>query len=151
MLTSYKLHAPLHEAAESGCIEDIMLLLNNGANVNAIHHYHGETPLHWAAEKGHEETVRLLISRGANIEARNFLNDRTPLWVAVNAGHKDIVEILIQSGAKVNICDRWDQTPFSQAKKEKKLGIIKLLMPFMKETPERSEINLSLQYSTPNK
>jgi ankyrin repeat protein len=60
----------LHLAARKGYKEMVQLLLENGANVNAVEYKedvdakteYGETALHLATVKGHEEVVRLLLT-----------------------------------------------------------------------------------------
>jgi len=52
-------HTPLHAAAENGNIEMLILLLENGANVNARNE-NGETPAQLAAAKGHHEIAKIL-------------------------------------------------------------------------------------------
>lgn len=55
---------PLHIVANWGDIEAIKLLVNAGADVNAIGET-GFTPLHCAAEQNWPEAVELLLALGA--------------------------------------------------------------------------------------
>ena len=57
---------PLHHAADAGQVEITRLLLEHGANVEALN-YKSETPLHVAAYKGHAGVVKttLRVVRGA--------------------------------------------------------------------------------------
>ena len=84
---------PLHEAVKvrnNGSV--VMLLLQNGADVNAQDDY-GVTPLHVAAEKGHLGMVSLLLSHGASPGARNEFGE-TPLHLAREHGHQKIAALL---------------------------------------------------------
>ena len=61
---------PLHHAVnddwKGSHFKMVKLLIERGANVNAIDDTH-HTPLHWASNK---ETAELLIVAGANINAK---------------------------------------------------------------------------------
>ena len=53
----------LHDMAQKGNIEKAKLLLNHGADINAIDEEYQSTPLGMAARWGHGEMVDLLIRR----------------------------------------------------------------------------------------
>ena len=68
---------PLHRAAYVGHTQATILLLENGADVNAVDEWK-QTALHLAANKGHVDVTNVLIQNGADREARvehfcNFL------------------------------------------------------------------------------
>ena len=54
--------SPLQEAAKTGNVEDVSILLLE-IDVNAADKY-GYTPLHWALIKGHTNIVNLLKAKG---------------------------------------------------------------------------------------
>ncbi|KAJ7136752.1 ankyrin repeat-containing domain protein [Mycena epipterygia] len=89
----------LIQASIYGHHDLVRLLLEFGADINALGHY--GTPLQGASEAGHASVVELLIERGANVNApgRYF---GTALQAASHEGHQVIVELLIQKGADVN-------------------------------------------------
>lgn len=58
---------PIHEAASKEHVDMVRLLLDRGAETNALDDS-GNTPLHFADDI---ETAKLLIERGANVSARN--------------------------------------------------------------------------------
>ena len=91
---------PLHIVAQEGHVEVVKLLLEKGANIEAINNQ-GFTSLWIAAYKGHTEIVKVLIAAGANIEA---IDDEgyTPLEVAARNGHVEVVKLLLEKGAKVD-------------------------------------------------
>ncbi|MCY4053746.1 MAG: ankyrin repeat domain-containing protein, partial [Hyphomicrobiales bacterium] len=60
--------APLHAAAGYNKPEVVALLLDRGADINALSSF-GHTPLHHAAIRGTPEVFELLLDRGADIEA----------------------------------------------------------------------------------
>ena len=55
--------APLHLAAASGNVDDVMLLLASGARINAVGS-NGNTALHHAALHGHAEALQILLEYG---------------------------------------------------------------------------------------
>lgn len=57
---------PLHHASMKGKAEEVKLLLNVKANVNA-QTLRGFTPLHFAYRFGHDECVNILLENGANV------------------------------------------------------------------------------------
>ena len=61
---------PLHEAAYRGRKRAAVILLDAGAQVDAIG-LDGSRPLHEAATNGHKDTCKLLLSRGASIDVRD--------------------------------------------------------------------------------
>jgi uncharacterized protein len=86
---------PIHAAAASGSDEIVQLLLDAGADPNAVQA--GQwTPLHAAAEKGHAHVVRLLLERGAQPDAQS-ISGATPRSLAEGKGHAEVVALLAQS------------------------------------------------------
>ena len=68
----------LHTASRAGNLQLIQLLIQGGADVNAVDE-DGETPLHGAvAVKGNYDTARLLIENGADLSNR-AADGKTPL------------------------------------------------------------------------
>ena len=77
---------PLHKVAIWGDLEAAAVLLNNGADINAIGE-DGDTPLHRAAAAGQQEMVKYLLSRGADAKLRNRYGS-TPLEPPKGKGAK---------------------------------------------------------------
>lgn len=91
-------HTPLGFAASSGSTELVRLLLEAGADVNAMND-DGETPLMRAAasqEEGHNHVVALLIEAGANATARDR-NGGTALGKAALSGVLSRVRMLFRA------------------------------------------------------
>jgi ankyrin repeat protein len=131
---------PLHWAATGGHKDAVMLLLANGAEVNArsdngdtalhnardheevaecllVHgaevdamNNEGKTPFHLADT----EVAELLLSHGADINARDH-NGSTRLHHAAKYGSKDFVEWLLSNQADVNALDKFGLTPLNRA------------------------------------
>jgi ankyrin repeat protein len=93
---------PLHFAAENDQSQEIKLLLNNKADVNARDTKIGWTPLHFAVMKGHEAVIELLIEKGAHVNVHDA-EGWTPLRFArfaANREHEAVVGSLIHNGAE---------------------------------------------------
>lgn len=81
------------ECARYGELEDVVLHIKDGADVNFADPASGTTALHKAAANGHTEVVKALIANGATFTANKSGN--TPLhWACLN-GHKEAVEALV--------------------------------------------------------
>lgn len=84
----------LHHYAGRGEVDNVLLLLEHGADIDSLEdEYHG-TPLAWAAAEGHLNVVRLLLDHGAAPELPREPRAATPLERAKRNGHSDIVELL---------------------------------------------------------
>ncbi|KAJ5717886.1 hypothetical protein N7488_003532 [Penicillium malachiteum] len=85
------------------------LLLESGADANAIGSKGGYTPLHhgsapWCHEQS-VKVVKLLIDHGADVTKgiNGPINDQwTPLHLATCRGFEEIVRVLLEKGAEVN-------------------------------------------------
>ncbi len=90
----------LHRAAERGDTEIARILLEYGAEIDAVELEHSGTPLAAAAREGQVEMVRFLIERGADPAAPTESPWATPLAWAEKKGHREIADILRKHGAK---------------------------------------------------
>ena len=116
----------LINAARNGHLDICRLLIDKGAQVNAIDSG-GCTPLHLAAWKGHIEILRPLCDRGADIEARNQDGSR-PLHYAVKYGHFPIMKELIEvRNAGINARDDDGWTALREARHSNKAYIVSYL------------------------
>lgn len=119
--------APIHDAAKSGDLDQVQLLVVQGVDVNekAIR---DETPLIIASLAGNGEIVNYLLQRGANINARNA-SGMTSLHAAAYAGHSDIVSLLVAKGADINdASNRYLVTPLHVASEENNTGTVQTLL-----------------------
>ena len=60
-----QINAKLIKSAESGDLDQVKLLLENGANI----HSHDDAALRWTSWNGHLEVVKFLIENGADVHA----------------------------------------------------------------------------------
>jgi ankyrin repeat protein len=91
---------PLMFASLYGDVEDVRLLLAQGANPNAQNDG-GGTALMYATDDA--EKTRVLLDRGADANARSG-EGRTALLIAVGrAGSNAVVKLLLESGASTSV------------------------------------------------
>ncbi|MCV6638661.1 ankyrin repeat domain-containing protein [Candidatus Albibeggiatoa sp. nov. NOAA] len=82
----------LHIASRWGLLDDVNVLLKNGASV----HTRGDmslTPLHYAVEAGHLGIVKRLLEAGAVIDCQDEFGE-TPLDKAKRLKRKDVLNLL---------------------------------------------------------
>ena len=98
---------PLEEAAASGNLATVRLLLECGQDPNHRDR-DGWSAIHWAAEEGHLEIVRLLLNAGANPNAFSSYGT-SPLHCAANGGHASVVSLLLLQRADPlkSTCHGW--------------------------------------------
>jgi uncharacterized protein len=71
---------PIHVECIRGSLDDLIALIEGGAEVNAAGDL-GNTPLHIAASRGLLDIVKVLLRHGADITARNDF-EQTPIDLA---------------------------------------------------------------------
>jgi len=91
---------PLHLAAAFGTPQSVDLLLQHGAQVDAVsRNPQRNQPLHAALALGRDaESVRLLLAHGADPNATQ-VGGFTPIFSAATANRRDLAEMLIECGA----------------------------------------------------
>ena len=89
---------PLHHASFNGDAKVCVLLLDAGADSNAVNDF-SFTPLHYAASQGNEGVIKLLVERGAQLNPRAE-NGATPLRLARLRGQRIAEDVLISLGAR---------------------------------------------------
>ena len=135
------LAGPLHEAVETGNIDQVKQAIAEGADVNQEDSA-SRSPLFLAASKGHAAVAVLLIEKGADVSMEYLLLGWRPLHVAANAGHLDVVEILIEHGADVNAAAGvTGKTPLHIAAERGRLPIVELLIAKGADVKARDDSN----------
>ena len=118
-------YTPLHEAANCGRVRIAELLLDSGADLEAVNaapadpswERHSEcTPLMLATRLGSFLTVKLLLDRRANVKATNSLGEMA-IHEAASYGNVDIVRPLLDAGCSTEERNpaRLDETPIHKA------------------------------------
>jgi len=104
---------PLHHAADTGNKEVIVLLLSNGANIEAVDNK-GRTALYYAS--GSLKTIEFLVKHGANIKAKDNDGSTALHSAAARFGSsKETVRWLVKLGADVNARDNDGRTALHSA------------------------------------
>ncbi len=89
----------LHDRAYNGDIAKVRLLLDHGADINAIDEEYLSTPLGLASRWGQQDVVILLVDRGADVH-RSGAPWAAPLAWARSKGHAGIETYLQDAGAQ---------------------------------------------------
>jgi ankyrin repeat protein len=116
---------PLHHAAGFGALENLRVLLDNGADINGKNR-RASMPLHWAIHD--EAKVRLLLSRGAEVNGRN-VEGRTPVYqAAVLGGGLPVLRLLLEKGGNPGTPILNGQTPLAAAAIRADIDAMRLLI-----------------------
>ncbi len=116
----------LINACEEGHLDEVSLLLANGANVN-FEDFFGVTALIYACQEGHLDIVSLLLDNGANVNSKDS-KGLTALIYACKEGHLGIVSLLLENGANVNSEDFFRVSALIYACKGGYIEIVSLLL-----------------------
>lgn len=113
---SYDGWTPLHLASFFGSYEAALLLIERGADVNAVStNNQRNMPIHAAAAGRKYQLVKLLLEHGAEVNARQA-DGWTPLLLAVNNYDFEMSKLLVSYKADANIANTSGQTPLNLAK-----------------------------------
>jgi ankyrin repeat protein len=88
----------LHDMAQEGNIPKARLLLDYGADINAVDEEYRSTPMGFACRWGNREMVQFLLERSAD-PSKSGARWSTPLAWARKKPHPEIENDLIQAGA----------------------------------------------------
>ncbi|HUT61814.1 MAG TPA: ankyrin repeat domain-containing protein [Phycisphaerae bacterium] len=125
-------YTPLRYASSSGNREVALLLLAEGADVNAQPGGGERSALHFAVQGGHAALVELLLNHGADIEAKQeFSSDAdgvTPLLLAAGKGNVEIVKLLLSKGADLKATDNNGLTALSYAARKGNVPLLRVLV-----------------------
>ncbi len=114
----------LHYAAVEGRLDDVRLLIDDGADVAAADTAL-MTPLHMACQQAHVDVARALLAAGASVDPCDSFGN-TPLWRAVFAfrgGEPTLITMLLDAGADPDRKNLSDRSPRDIAKIMDRPGI----------------------------
>jgi len=118
--------APLADAIENGRRDDVLKLIEQGADVNAAQG-DGTTPLQWAAYKLDVDLVERLLKRGAKAATQNRFG-ATPLDEGAKAANLKIVQLLLKAGAPVDAANGDGETALMLAARTGSTDVVSALM-----------------------
>lgn len=98
---------PLHLAAYNRMSDCVKLLINNGAEVDALTRFQS-TPLHYASFVGSIRCAQILLECGADINAKESWG-QSPLMIAVKQGNLEFVKFLLTQGPDIESVDHLDK------------------------------------------
>ena len=105
----------LCDAAASGEINTLRVLLAKYPRLINAHDDMGKTALHYAVGQGHRNTITLLLARGANVNGKTRHQRETPLHFAVQHQRLDVISTLLNRKARVDCRNRNGITPLLSA------------------------------------
>merc|ERR1711988_26739 len=92
---------PLHKAAFQGDADILQMIIDAGADLDAVDH-ESATALHKGAFKGNTAVIRTLLDRGAKLDVRDAQGG-TALYNACYNGYVKSVEMLLQTRDKAEV------------------------------------------------
>jgi ankyrin repeat protein len=109
-------HTPLLLACRDGMYEIAQLLIEAGADLNAVEPTFGAVPLHKSIYNNHFEITKMLIkSEGINLNFRGYTNGYTPLHDALWHSNAECAQLLIDAGANPNLYGHDSKLPYDIA------------------------------------
>ncbi|KAM9250323.1 B-cell lymphoma 3 protein [Cariama cristata] len=121
---NYEGLTPLHVAVSSGARESVLLLLEHGADVDAVDIKSGRSPLLHAVESNSLEMAELLIQRGASVNAQSYAGC-TALHAAAGRGLLGVLRLLLRSGADCALKNYHNDTPLAVASSRQVIDILR--------------------------
>jgi ankyrin repeat protein len=92
---------PLHHAAELGSVEIMTMLLDAGADINAVDERR-RTACHVAIVENRFEALKLLVERGANLGVVDSYGPSSLWYVALNGKSERFAILLLDAGAPLD-------------------------------------------------
>ncbi|WBA81036.1 ankyrin repeat domain-containing protein [Endozoicomonas sp. GU-1] len=122
--------------------DDILALIEKGANINAKTKYYGkETALHLAALHGSKRIIELLVNKGADVNAKTSYG-----WTVMQCAHKKgsitpLIRCMVNAGLKIDArCDNCGSTMLAHAAREDRWELVEFLLG--KGARVNAEINI---------
>jgi ankyrin repeat protein len=97
-------------------VQAVTLLLEAGADVNAVEPTFGAVPLHKAVYNGHVDSTRIIAGRpGVDLNFQGATNGYSPLHDALWHGYDECARILVEAGADLDLVGHDGKTPLALA------------------------------------
>lgn len=114
----------LHVAVNTECHEAVLLLLERGADIDAVDIKSGRSPLIHAVENNSLSMVQLLLQHGANVNAQMY-SGSSALHSASGRGLLPLVRTLVRSGADSGLKNCHNDTPLMVARSRRVIDILR--------------------------
>ncbi|XP_045148616.1 B-cell lymphoma 3 protein [Echinops telfairi] len=114
----------LHVAVNTECHEAVLLLLERGADIDAMDIKSGRSPLIHAVENNSLSVVQLLLQHGANVNAQMY-SGSSALHSASGRGLLPLVRTLVRSGADSGLKNCHNDTPLMVARSRRVIDILR--------------------------
>ncbi|MBN3300491.1 BCL3 protein, partial [Amia calva] len=121
---NYEGLTPLHVAVQSGSCELVKLLLDSGADIDAVDIKSGRSPLIHAVDINNVEMVSFLIEGGASVNAQSY-SGNSALHSACGRGQLDTVRLLLKNGADSGLKNYHNDTALSIAKDRRVTDVLR--------------------------
>ena len=111
-------NTPLTLASYGGKLDNVKILIANGADVNQSSKYKG--PLQAAVMGNHTEVLNYLLEQtNTNVDAMSILTQQTALHIACNCENFEIAKILLEKGANTEVKDVVGKKPIAYTRTTK--------------------------------
>lgn len=117
---------PLHAASVCGASEIVSLLLEHGAEIEAVSDA-GVTPLIFAVTENHPQIVKLLLEHDARPDT-SIPGGWTGVHMAAGEGHGAVLQLLLSAGAPVDAPDDTGLTPLHHAVRNQHTAVVSILL-----------------------
>lgn len=122
----------LNIACRNDNFEFVEMLIDLGAELNAVSDDRGYTAVMDAVWRGNEKITKILIDKGVELNTINK-EGQTNLILAVGANRVNICKLLVENGADPDVKDQMGMSAYSYASLFKKDAIKEILLPYHKE------------------
>ncbi|KAI4871242.1 hypothetical protein NFI96_019766 [Prochilodus magdalenae] len=122
--TNFEGLTPLHLAVQDGNKKMAKMLLEGGADINAVDVKSGRSPLVHAVENNCMEMVHFLIENGCNVNAQSY-SGNTALHSACGRGEVEAVRVLLKNGADSSLKNYHNDTAVMVAKNKKVSDVLR--------------------------
>lgn len=122
----------LNIACRNDNFEFTKMILELGADLNAVSDDRGYTAVMDAVWRGNEKITKYLIEQGADLNTINK-EGQSNLILAVGANRENIVRLLAENGSDPDVKDMMGMSAYTYATLFKKTRIIEILKPYHKE------------------
>lgn len=127
---------PLHWAANKGYEAIAKVLINNGAEVDAVDNNFYATPLLWASYDGSLAVVKVLVNNGADVNMVNSMGN-TALHNCAIQGYPNIAKLLLKNAIDVSIVNYDGKTALEIAEANGNTGVANAIKN--RKTPDEEE------------